>query len=187
VDTEGEAVDVIEIDPVRGRRAIRIGVGFSLASLLLLAVGGASTGGSGSGPLETWVLFSCGAFGLLIFAPSIVLSYQRFLRNEPQLTIRTDGIVDNGSRLRVAFIPWSEIETMSVAGSRQQYVALTLRHPEEVLPRLGVLKRTLLFLDRSIVKADVILPTGVLPYSSQEVVDLLKVRAEQYGGHPRLA
>jgi hypothetical protein len=71
---------------------------------------------------------------------------------------------------------------VSVAGSRQQYVALTLRHPEEVLPRLGVLKRAMLFLDRSIVKADVILPTGMLPYSSQEVVDLLKACAKQYGG-----
>ena len=118
----------------------------------------------------------------VIFAPSIVLFHRRLVRNEPQLTIRTDGIVDNGSRLRVAFIPWSEIETVSVAGSRQQYVALTLRHPEEVLPRLGVLKRAMLFLDRSIVKADVILPTGMLPYSSQEVVDLLKACAKQYGG-----
>jgi hypothetical protein len=178
VDIEGEVIQVIEIDPVRGRRAVLVGVGMSVASLLLLAMGATSTGGA----VESWVELSAGAFGLFTFGPSIVLFIQRLVRNEPQLTIRTDGLVDNASRLKVAFIPWSEIETVSVAESRRHFVALTLRHPEEVLPRLGVWRRALLFLDRKIVKADVILPTAMLPYSSQELVDLLRGCAKQYRG-----
>jgi hypothetical protein len=181
VAADGSVVQVIESDPVRGWRVVWIGIGFAVLSLFFLIYGSAGAQSPNGGP-PSWTVILSGAVGLAFFGSLTMYLLPRQKRNDPLLTIRSDGVVDRSSALGVGFIPWSELKSAFVSGTRAQYAAVLLCHPKAVLRQVGLIKRTFLRFNRRIAKADLLFPTVTMPYSSQEVVDLLKNYAQQYGG-----
>lgn len=80
---------------------------------------------------------ACGLFALY-----------RLLWRKPAIRIDSDGLTDNASASSVGFIPWSDITgarivVQSTRRSRQKFLGVALRNPNDYLARCGPLTRLL--------------------------------------------
>ena len=110
------------------------------ACVLLLARHPASMSAKTTGAAIVGIPFfgACGLFALC-----------RLLWRKPAISIDNDGLTDHASGLSVGFIPWSDmtdarIFIRSFGSSRQKFLGVALRNPNDYLAKCGPLTRILL-------------------------------------------
>jgi hypothetical protein len=89
------------------------------------------------------------AVGIPFFGACGLFILSRLIWRKPAIIIDNEGLTDQASAASVGFIPWSDIAYAKVVvltfrSSRQKYLGVSLRNPNNYLAKCGPLARVLL-------------------------------------------
>lgn len=120
---------------------------FSLSSILLCYLGIMDTAITDTGS-RVLVIITGGA-GVLLFLPMSCYIIQRLINKKPSLIIDDTGIYDNASYTSAGFLPWSEIDSVTMwkqeykVGS-QKILGIKVKNEDQFINKFYGVKRILI-------------------------------------------
>jgi hypothetical protein len=165
----------------RGKLTALLFGSFLLAVLcvLLLARNPASMNVSSTLAVATGIPFfsACGLFYL-----------SRLLWRKPASIINNEGLADQASAASVGLIRWSDITdariiSLTSRSSRQKYLGVSLRNPDDYLAKCGPLTRAILRANVRLSGYVVNIPQAALSVGLDVVLAHMEFYLQQRGGH----
>ncbi|WP_442807474.1 STM3941 family protein [Trinickia soli] len=120
-----------------------------------------------------------GACGLFVLS--------RLLWRKPAIIIDNDGLTDHASGVSLGFIPWSDIAdarivVQSFRASRQKFIGVSVRNPNEYLAKCGPLTRVLLWANKGLSGYIVNIPQTTLSVGLEVVMAHIEFYLQRRGG-----
>jgi hypothetical protein len=123
--------------------------------------------------IAAWALFGLGSLFLL----------WKILKYTPSLIVNHLGVFDNSSAYGAYFLRWEEIDSiyigeMAVSSSRQRFLAINLKDPDEFLSRQGALRAILLRASMKLVGTPVMtISANTLPVTLEQLISVMEAKS----------
>jgi len=125
------------------------------------------------------VAATAGAF----FGVCLVIGVAKLIWHRPALIINSTGILENSSAFGGHFLHWSEIEGIYISSlrvstfSRQRFLSILLKRPEEFLSRQSTLRAGLMNANVGLVGAPVNISASALPMTLEEIITIIQQKS----------
>ena len=129
------------------------------------------------------------AVGIPFFSVCGLFALSRLLWRKPAIIVNDEGLTDKASAASVGFIPWSDIASARIVvqtfgGSRQKYLGVLLRNPNDYLAKSRPLTRGLLRASAGMTGCVVNIPQVALSVGLEAVLAHIEFFLQQRGdGH----
>ena len=116
-----------------------------------------------------------GAAALLFFGLCGAYAIAKLFDTKPGLILGRDGITDNTSALRLGPIAWNDILDIRVSSvSRQRFLTLRVRDPEQYLRKTGPFRRLLLAKSAEMTGSPINISASALQITLPELENLVR-------------
>jgi len=127
------------------------------------------------------------ALGVPFFGACGLFMLSRLLWRKPAISIDGDGLTDHASMASLGFIPWSDITgariiVQSFRSSRQKFIGVSLRNPNDYLATCGPLTRILLWANNRMVGYMVTIPQVTLSVELEVIMAHIEFYLHRRGG-----
>ncbi|MEX3931152.1 STM3941 family protein [Paraburkholderia phymatum] len=127
------------------------------------------------------------AIAIPFFGTCGLFVLSRLLRRKPAIIINNDGLTDQASAASVGLIRWSDITEariiiLTFRSSRQKYLGVSLRNPNDYLAKCGPLARAILRKNASLSGYVVNIPQAAVSVGLEVVVAHMEFYLQQRGG-----
>lgn len=133
-------------------------------------------------PGAAFLLIPMALLAIVFFMWFLVYVYKKLRDNKPGLIVSDEGITDHSSAVDAGFIPWSDVEEISegsILGSH--YMRIKVRNIDAYIDRQpNALKRFMMRRNHRTFKAGLVISTGYIRCSFEELKDLLERRFRAY-------
>jgi hypothetical protein len=127
------------------------------------------------------------AIGIPLFGTCGLFVLSRLLWRKPAIIINNEGLTDQASAASVGLIQWSDITdakiiVLTFRNSRQKYLGVSLRNPNDYLAKCGPLGRATLRANAGLSGYVVNIPQSALSVGLEVVVAHMEFYLQKRGG-----
>jgi hypothetical protein len=125
--------------------------------------------------IPSWGWYVTESVGIAFFGFCFLYALVRLVRRTPLLVVDDDGILDQGSALRIGRLRWSEVSGVEVRSFLgQRFLSIRLLDPSSVVARQPRVLRFLFRFNHRVTGSPVCIPASVLPASAEVVRDRIE-------------
>ena len=168
---------IVEIPLSKGKliKGLAGSVIFVAASIWMLTTDSSSGRGLFSSPM---IKYSIAVSGIVFFGFLGVMYLFKLRDRKPGLVIDENGIIDNSGGLAAGFIPWTDIEKISIEKvMKQQFLVIAVKNPEFYIDnQKSLLKKKGMQYNLSSYGSPIAISTNTLNCKLPELLNLLEER-----------
>jgi hypothetical protein len=124
-----------------------------------------------------------GGIGALFFGACAWFIGKKIRANEPGLIVEPGGFSDRSSATAVGWVPWSDIDHLSVVEVQgNRFILVQVRNPDTYLARAGGLARKAMEMNARLYGSPVFLSATGLQVSFDELFRVIKQGLDRYQG-----